>query len=222
MGGIEVTTDCASRMKGLFSAGEASCVSVHGANRLGGNSLLETIVYGTRVGGSSIPAFLSTYGTPKRPSEDVLLADAMKRFVDLFGDESKEDVPKLRKEMERGMVADFGVFRSQPAMDAGLAQMTALSERFKRVRVRDRGLIFNAELIRALELGCMLDIAHCCALGAVNRRESRGGHYRSDFPKRDDANFLKHSLITMDSQGTLHLDYKPVTIIDIEPTERSY
>jgi succinate dehydrogenase / fumarate reductase, flavoprotein subunit len=220
MGGIEVNTDCASRMKGVYAAGEASCLSVHGANRLGGNSLLETVVFGSRVA-KSIPDFLSAQGG-SRPKEDALLADAMKRFERLFGDETQEDAPKLRREMERGMVADFGVFRSQATMQAGLEQMAALSERYRKVRVRERGLVFNTELIRALELGFMLDIARCCALGAVNRKESRGGHYRLDFPTRDDENFLKHSLIRMGDDGALQLSYKPVTIVDIEPTERKY
>jgi succinate dehydrogenase / fumarate reductase flavoprotein subunit len=121
--------------------------------------------------------------------------------------------------MEETMVASFGLFRSEEAMKTGLSRLEELVEGYGRVRVGERSLIFNSGLLRALELGSMLDIAHACARAALNRRESRGGHYRLDFPALDNANFLKHSLTTMGADGKLDLSYRDVTIIDTEPLD---
>ena len=218
MGGIDVDVNCATRMNGLFAAGEASCVSVHGANRLGGNSLLEAVVFGIR-SGSTIPEFLADYQGPDRESEEALLSDAMSRFMALFADDAVEDVPTLRKDMEQAMVASFGLFRQQNTMGAGLAEIEKLVERYDRVRVRDRNLVFNVGLIRALELGFMLDVGHACAVASLEREESRGSHYRFDYPRLNNQEYLKHSLVDRGRTGALRLSYRDVTIVDTQPLD---
>ena len=218
MGGIDVDTNCATKLIGLFAAGEASCVSVHGANRLGGNSLLEAVVFGIRAG-NMLAEFLDGYTGPTRQDDGVLLSDAVSRFVALFDDETAEETSRLRKEMEQEMVASFGLFRQRDTMQAGLAEIERLVGRYRRVRVRERSLVFNMELIRALELGFMLDVAHACAVASLARRESRGSHYRFDYPHLDNQEFLKHSLVSMSPAGDMALSYRDVTVIDTQPLD---
>jgi succinate dehydrogenase / fumarate reductase flavoprotein subunit len=176
------------------------------------------VVFGRRAG-DSLPAFLEGWSGPDRREEEKRVGEALGRFEALFGEGGAEEVPALRREMEETMVASFGLFRSEEAMKAGLGSLEELVERYGKVRVRERSLVFNSGLLRALELGSMLDIAHACARAALNRRESRGGHYRLDFPALDNANFLKHSLTTMGADGSLDLSYRDVTIIDTEPLD---
>jgi succinate dehydrogenase / fumarate reductase flavoprotein subunit len=214
MGGVHVNVDGATPLRGLFAAGEAACVSVHGANRLGGNSLLETIVFGLRCA-TTIPASLD--GVKQTP--DSVIAREMDRFNALFAGGGTEDVPTLREEMERVMVAGFSLKRDEEGMQTGVAAIAALVDRYRGVRVREKSLIFNSELVRALELGCMLDVAHACAVASLPRRESRGSHYRYDYPKMNNQKFLKHSLLTRDERGEPRLDYLPVTIIDTPPLD---
>lgn len=218
MGGIDVDTNCATKLTGLFAAGEASCVSVHGANRLGGNSLLEAVVFGIRAG-NMLAEFLDGYTGPTRQDDGVLLSDAVSRFVALFDDETAEETSRLRKEMEQEMVASFGLFRQRDTMQAGLAEIERLVGRYRRVRVRERSLVFNMDLIRALELGFMLDVAHACAVASLARRESRGSHYRFDYPHLDNQEFLKHSLVSMSPAGDMALSYRDVTVIDTQPLD---
>ena len=217
MGGVDVNSDCLTNIPGLFVAGETSCVSVHGANRLGGNSLLEALVFGIR-SGETIPTFLKSHAAPSHDGEQVLIDRALVELAALFG-EGKETVPALRKEMEKVMVASFGLFRNEALMEDGLAKMNVLVERFGGVRVRERNLVFNTELIRAFELRAMLDVALACATASVARQESRGSHYRSDYPEMDNQNFLKHSLITRQVDGSLVLTSKEVMIDDIKPLD---
>jgi len=216
MGGLDTNSECATPVDGLFAAGESGCVSVHGANRLGGNSLLEAMVFGIRAG-ETIPAYLADGKKPPRSNEKALLDRAIGNFNALFDGEGKDDVPTLRAEMERVMVAGFGLFRNEQLMKEGLEKIVALHERFCGVRVHETNLVFNQELIRALELGYMLEVAHACALASLHRQESRGSHFRDDFPKMNNSDFLKHSLVTRDGDGKLQLDYREVTIIDTEP-----
>jgi len=218
MGGIDVDINCATKVAGLYAAGEASCVSVHGANRLGGNSLLETVVFGTKAG-EVIPAFLADHPASNRKNEEALLQEALDEFAGLFGESSTEHGPTLRREMEQAMVQDFGLFRNEKEMTAGVGRIEELVDRFGKVRVRDRSLVFNFDLIRMLELRAMLDIAYACALASLHRAESRGSHFRLDYPKMDNKNFLKHSLITRSADGGLSLSYKEVTITDTEPLD---
>ncbi len=218
MGGVDVNTDCASTIRGLFAAGEASCVSVHGANRLGGNSLLEAMVFGIHTG-HTIPAFLANGHQPKRSREEELVDAALADFAALFTGKATETVPVLRNEMETTMVASFGLFRHHDTMESGLQKIADLARRYRSVRVKETNLVFNSELIRALELGFMLDIAHACALASLDRRESRGSHYRDDFPQMDNPNFLRHSLVTRETDGSLKRSQKAVTIVDTQPLD---
>ena len=215
MGGVDVDIDCATKISGLFCAGESSCVSVHGANRLGGNSLLEAMVFGLR-SGQTIPAYLSNTGGKSRQGEQQRIDQEMADFSALFGDGS-EDVPTLRQDMEKAMVASFGLFRNQDLMDQGLTTLRNLVDRFGKVRVKETNLVFNTELIRALELGFMLDVALACATASGPRRESRGSHYRDDFPEMDNDSFFKHSLVWKNASGELELAYKDVKVVDTEP-----
>jgi succinate dehydrogenase / fumarate reductase flavoprotein subunit len=214
MGGIHADVDCATPIRGLFAAGEAACISVHGANRLGGNSLLETIVYGLRAA-QTIPASLD--GAPPAPA--AAIEREMDKFRALFADGDGESVPALRREMVRIMTAGFGLKREEKGMVKELVEIDALAERAKNVRVREKNLVFNIELVRALELGCMVDVGRACAHASLPRRESRGSHFRYDYPKMDNAKFLKHSLVRQDAGGALHLDYLPVTIVDVPPLD---
>jgi len=218
MGGIDVDIDCSTSIAGLYAAGEASCVSVHGANRLGGNSLLETVVFGRR-SGETMPASLKGTPAPDRRHEKALLDEALQQFASLFDGKGNDHGPSLRREMEKVLVDDFGLFREEKRMRTGLARIEELVERFARVRVREPNLVFNLELLRTLELRSMLDIAHGCALASLHRAESRGSHFRLDFPEMDNTNFLKHSLIARSPAGSLTLSYRDVTIVDTEPLD---
>jgi len=218
MGGIDVDKNCTSKISGLYAAGEASCVSVHGANRLGGNSLLETVVFGTRAA-QAMADFIAEGPHPGRNHEKALLSDALAQFAGLFGDKGSEHGPGLRREMEKIMVEHFGLFRREEQMRQGLARITELVDRIQEVRVRDRSLVFNFDLIRTLELRSMLDISHACALASLHRTETRGSHYRLDYPKMDNGNFLKHSLVSRAAAGELALSYRKVTLVDTEPLD---
>ena len=218
MGGTDVDINLATAVTGLFAAGESSCVSVHGANRLGGNSLLEAVVFGLR-SGMTIPEFLGENKSRNRDGETDCVNSQMKRFEKFFG-EGTQDVPSLRKEMEEIMVAGFGLFRNQELMDDGLIKMKHLVEKYKGVKVKQANLIFNSELIRALELGAMIDVAYACATASVARKESRGSHYRSDYPDMDNNNFLHHSIVSKENDGNLQLSREAVTIVDTEPMDQ--
>ncbi|MDP8225464.1 MAG: FAD-binding protein [Candidatus Lernaella stagnicola] len=215
MGGVDVNTDCATPVRGLFAAGEAACVSVHGANRLGGNSLLETVVFGIRAA-AMIPKSLGE----KKEAPASLIEAEMANFNALFDGEATESVPALRTEMEKTMVAGLGIKRDAAGMKKGLTDIEAVRARFSGVRVANRNLTFNMEAFRAIELGCMLDIAYACAFASVAREESRGSHYHLDFPKMDNARFLKHSLVTREDGNKLHLDHLDVTIVDTKPLDQ--
>ena len=216
MGGVHVNTDCATQLTGLYAAGEASCVSVHGANRLGGNSLLETIVYGVRAA-EAIPAFCAEASPPRK--SEALISEALGDFEALFGDRKAQNVPSLRREMEHAMVSDFGLFRKQGAMESGLSKIGELLDRYRKVRVGEANRVYNIELVRALELGFMLELAYACAAAALWRTESRGGHFRTDHPKMDNARFLKHSLVRGAGPAGSRLDALDVTIVDTEPLD---
>jgi len=217
MGGVDVDCDCATRLDGLFAAGEASCVSVHGANRLGGNSLLEAFVFGARSGRSIIEC-LDRRGRGMRKNERSLVSRANGAFGRLFG-ESPEDPAALRRDMENVMVESFGLFRDRELMEKGVTRLEELAGRYRQVRVRDASAVYNLELTRVIELGFMLDTARACAVASAWRRESRGSHYRGDFPSMNNQEFLKHSLVTLDESGAPALADRAVTIIDTEPLD---
>jgi succinate dehydrogenase / fumarate reductase flavoprotein subunit len=205
-------------LPGLYAAGEVACVSVHGANRLGTNSLLDIIVFGKQAGikaaeyanGTSFPIL------PDNP-DDFLL----QQLDSLRGEKSPVKVSDIRREMQEVMMADVGVFRTEEGMEIAVQKVRELKERFKEVRVEDQGKVFNTDLYEAWECGCLLDVAEVTAVSALKRRESRGAHAREDFPKRLDDEWLKHTLATLKPDG-VELKYKPVTITHFEPKERVY
>jgi succinate dehydrogenase / fumarate reductase flavoprotein subunit len=225
MGGIptdvngQVLKDHKSKtVTGLFSAGECACVSVHGANRLGTNSLLDIIVFGKRAGKA-----MAEYVRQAQFSE--LPADADKpardRMEKLLNSNGKESIGALRETLQNELMDKCSVFRTEKAMAAARETVRELKERYKNIKLDDRGKVFNTDLIDAIELDYLLENAEIIVEGALARKESRGAHYREDFPKRDDAKFLKHTFAFKTDKG-IRLEYKPVTITRFEPKERKY
>jgi succinate dehydrogenase / fumarate reductase, flavoprotein subunit len=224
MGGIDTNVDGATPMPGLWAAGECACVSVHGANRLGGNSLLETIVFGRRAGADIVRHLSGLAGrrTNARTADEAIVS--MENKVKSLGSRiAGEDPYAIRTEMTTTMKEHFGVFRDGPTMAVGLEKLRSLKERVKNIQLRCIAGVFNLDMIRTVELEGMLDVALCTAVGALTRTESRGAHYRTDYTSRDDANWLKHTLAH--HQPSLvgpRLDYRPVTLGPFEPQERKY
>lgn len=227
MGGIPVTVDAevladgkAQRVEGFYAAGECSCVSVHGANRLGTNSLLEAVVYGRRAG-KSIVKFLSAQGTEKPDLPTDQVEAAMNRIEKIKTNQGNEKVGKLRRELQETMMAKVGVFRDEKTLKEALEKVKELEKRFEDVQIDDKGWKFNTDLTEALELDNLLHFAELIVSGALNRLESRGAQYRRDYPKRDDENWLKHT-IAIKKDGKIVFDYKPVVITKFPPKERKY
>jgi succinate dehydrogenase / fumarate reductase flavoprotein subunit len=220
MGGIDMNiAGAAPGIKGVYSAGESACVSVHGANRLGGNSLLEILVFGKRIG-MEIANDVKELDTP--PPISVASVDEQKRNIRSFMNHDRyERYGTLREELGETLALNVGIYRKKELLDQGLADVMQLKERFKHVRVHDTGAIFNTNLLQVLELGNMLDLAETVARGALLREESRGSHTREDFPTRDDANWHKHTVYTM-VNGEIKIDFKPVTMGKYELQERKY
>ncbi|MBD3288708.1 FAD-binding protein [candidate division KSB1 bacterium] len=214
MGGIDVNVDAESEIPGIFCAGECSCVSVHGANRLGGNSLLETVVFGVRAGKSALD-----YSKENKLHEysDESLSTELKRLTSLLDRTKGERAAPIREDMEKTMINSFGIFRNEKLMQEGAEKVMELRERFENVIIDDKGKTYNLDLVRVLELENMLDVAHICAIGAIPRKESRGAHFREDYPEMDNDNFFKHSIVKRDGNGEAKLSYKDVTVEDIEP-----
>ena len=223
MGGIKTNVDGASPLPGLFAAGECANVSVHGANRLGGNSLLETIVFGRRSGEAAARYAKETPdGAPL--SEAVLASD--QQILDALLDRSargdgNERPAVIRRELGEMMRADAGIFRTREELEHGLAKVQELKQRYPRAKLHDTSRVFNIDVIAMFELGYMLDIAHAMIAGALAREESRGAHTRRDFPDRDDEKWLKHTLARYTPEGP-RLEYAPVTITRWQPEARSY
>jgi succinate dehydrogenase flavoprotein subunit len=210
-----------TRVPGLFAAGEVACVSVHGANRLGTNSLLDLVVFGKHAGLNAAEFAKGAEFPPLPDSPEGPTMDSLDRLRRGPGHESHERVITLKREMQAVMFDDVGVFRTEEGMAKAVAKIRELKRRYGDVKVEDQGRVFNTELLQAWELGCLLDIADVTAESALNRKESRGAHARQDFPKRDDAQWMKHSLAYMKPEG-VDIRYKPVTKTRFEPMERVY
>ncbi len=223
MGGIDTDMDGRTSMPGLYAAGECACVSVHGANRLGGNSLLETVVFGRRTGAAAAQYIdgLEDLGGSAAAGEEAL-ADVRDRVRNLANREGGEDPYAIRAAMTSTMKEHFGVFREASVMQAGLDKMLDLKVRVKEAELRHAGGVFNLDMIRTFELEGMVDVALGIAAGALARTESRGSHSRTDFPDRDDANWLKHTLAFYQTDGGPRLEAKAVGLGMFEPQERKY
>jgi succinate dehydrogenase / fumarate reductase, flavoprotein subunit len=227
MGGIDTDVDGRTVMPGLFAAGECACVSVHGANRLGGNSLLETIVFGRRAGAAAAEDLAGQGGEGATGGGDAVaarhaLAATERRVAELAARGAHgEDPYVIRAAMKAATQEHFGVFREEAQMRAGLGKLEGLKERCGAVGLRHQGGVFNLDLMRTLELEGMVDVALTVAMGALRRTESRGSHSRTDFPRRDDANWLKHTLAYSAAEGPRLAD-KPVALGTFEPQERTY
>ena len=219
MGGIKTDVDGRCSVPGLYAAGECACVSVHGSNRLGANSLLDTIVFGRRAGESAAKYAKEASDKPVPESAIAADRDMIKAFLDR---EPSDDTPaKLRLAMGQIMNEHVAVFRNEEGMQTALNAIIELKERYTRLPVKDKGQVFNTNLLFALELGCMLDSAEAICYSALARKESRGAHFRTDMPDRDDENWLKHTLVYQTPEGP-RVDYSPVTITQWEPQVRSY
>ena len=225
MGGIPtnkygevVIDDKNTTLPGLYAAGECACVSVHGGNRLGCNSLLDLVVFGKHAG-LRAAEYAKQAGFENLP--DDAEANVKTQFDAIRHGTGKENAFDISTEMKKIMFDHVGIYRNEKDMQSAIEKVRELQERYKHVKVTDTGKIFNTELISAWELGCMLDLAETIGVCALNRKESRGGHSREDYPKRDDKEWLKHTLITK-IDGQLKISYKPVMITKYQPKERVY
>ncbi|WP_432134870.1 MULTISPECIES: succinate dehydrogenase flavoprotein subunit [unclassified Streptomyces] len=229
MGGIptnvegEVLADNTTVVPGLYAAGEVACVSVHGANRLGTNSLLDINVFGRRAGiaAAEYAQKADFVELPENPARFV--ADQIERLRESTG---TERVATLRKELQETMDANVMVFRTEQTIKTAVEKIAELRERYKNVAIQDKGKRFNTDLLEAVELGNLLDLAEVMAVSALARKESRGGHYREDYPNRDDVNFMRHTMayreVGDDGTESVRLDYKPVVQTRYQPMERKY
>jgi len=225
MGGIPVNTNGQVRsgveglVEGFFAAGEAACVSVHGANRLGSNSLLECVVYGRRTG-AAIAQYVQARKLPDL-DEAHYLQEARNQLQALLDQPGTYRIAEVRQAYQDCMTDHCGVFRTESVMQTGLAKLREIQQRYHQIRLDDRGNVWNTELIEALELRSLMIVGEMILTSALNRKESRGSHAREDYPDRDDANFLQHTLAFYSPAG-IDLRYMPVTITLFQPQERKY
>src|SRR5437764_4807770 len=219
MGGVDTDVWGRTSMEGLYAAGECACVSVHGANRLGGNALMETITYGKRVGRHAAEWALSntTVAVPESAERD-----AEKELRALLDRSEGERPWKIRDELASTMHENFGVFRREAQMEREGEIIAGLRERYERVVVDDKGQPFNSDLTQALELGFLLELADCMIVSGIARKESRGAHARpDDYPDRDDENYMKHTIVRS-VDGRPELEGRPATVPQWQPQERKY
>lgn len=221
MGGIDTGKGAQTLVEGFYAAGECACVSVHGANRLGGNSLLDTIVFG-KLGAAAIDQYLQT---TRREPEERLFAGKVQEIEDRIEAMTRPGGERpftILDELRRTMSEKVGIFRAKAELEQGLNKISELKGRYKGITISSPKRIMNFELIGAFELEHMLDIGHIIALGAYLREESRGAHSRRDFPGRQDGQWLKHTIATIGPNGEPLITYKDVTVTDYAPMERKY
>jgi succinate dehydrogenase / fumarate reductase flavoprotein subunit len=225
MGGIpttveaEVLRDNLHVVPGLYAAGEVACVSVHGANRLGTNSLLDINVFGKRAG-LAAAEYVRNRSHIELPDEpESYVVELVETLLDSTGDQRVADI---RKELQNTMDLNAAVYRTEASLKQTEDDIAALKERYSRVAIMDKGQRYNSDLLEAVELGFLLDLAQALVVAARARTESRGGHSREDYPKRDDVHFMRHSMAYRRPSGEITVDYKPVTVTRYQPMERKY
>ena len=234
MGGIpttitgQVLRDNTNTVPGLYAAGECACVSVHGANRLGTNSLLDINVFGRRAG-IAAASYASGHDFVEMPPDPSAMVVGW--VADILSEHGNERVADIRGALQQTMDNNAAVFRTEETLKQALTDIQALKERYSRISVHDKGKRFNSDLLEAIELGFLLELAEVTVVGALNRKESRGGHAREDYPNRDDVNYMRHTMaykeIGADKEGSdlvsdIRLDFKPVVQTRYEPKERKY
>ena len=225
MGGIPVDIDGHARLnneefiEGFYAAGECSCVSVHGANRLGANSVLEALLFGRFVGKTMVN---DIDNIELRPASQEDAQRALDEVASIIENNGTERVPALRDELQQCMTDNAGAFRTKETLQIAVDKVKELRERFKNIRIQDKSKVFNTELQEAIEFGHMLDYSLFIVESAIARDESRGAHYREDFQERDDKNFLKHTMAYMDENGKIKLDYMDVVLGKHELKARNY
>jgi fumarate reductase flavoprotein subunit len=222
MGGIHTDIHGATPLKGLYAAGEAACVSINGANRLGSNSLTEILVFGARAGQAAAAFAAEQAGAS--PSLEAQAHDEQRRLEDGFLRKSggRERIATLRAEMHQIMEESAGIYRTEAVLKEATGKLRRLQERFQDLVFDDQSYTFNTELTAALELSYMLDVGQTIIQSALERRESRGSHQRTDYPQRDDDRFLAHSLANRAEDGQPRIEYRPVTITRWPPGKRVY
>ncbi|MEG0298799.1 MAG: FAD-binding protein, partial [Aurantimicrobium sp.] len=232
MGGIptnikaEVLSDNDTVIPGLYAAGECACVSVHGSNRLGTNSLLDINVFGKRAGRYAVEYAKTAKFVPLPKDPAGPIRDMIESIRNASG---TERVPALRKELQEEMDKNAQVFRTEDSLKSVTKTIEKLREEYKNISIHDKGKRYNTDLLEAVELGFLLDLAEVVVYSARNRKESRGGHMRDDFPNRDDKKFMKHTMAYLSGDATsddagdhIKLDWKPVVITNYQPMERKY
>ncbi|MBO8181809.1 MAG: succinate dehydrogenase/fumarate reductase flavoprotein subunit [Archaeoglobus sp.] len=217
MGGIHANMNCETPVRGLYAAGEAACISIHGANRLGSNSTAECLVFGRVAGEKAAEYALSKSYYPSVKT----IEKEEKRIASLFSEKGEESAYEIKAELNQTMDKNLWIFRDENGLIEAVKKIKELKERYNHVSIEDKSKTFNTDLTFAIEVGYMLDLAEIVAIAALNRKESRGAHYRIDYPRRDDANWLKHTLAYYTKDGP-RFEYAPVTITKWEPVERKY
>ncbi len=228
MGGIptnvtgQVLRNNTDVVAGLYAAGECACVSVHGANRLGTNSLLDINVFGRRAGIAAAEYAVATASAPALPENpESLVAGMVEKLRTSVSGGGKETVAGLRRELQETMDRNVQVFRTSDTLTKAGVIIADVKERYSNIAIHDRGQKYNTDLLEAVELSFLIELAEVVVAGALAREESRGGHYREDFPTRDDEKFMKHTMAYGSAEG-VRLDYKPVVITKYQPMERKY
>jgi succinate dehydrogenase / fumarate reductase flavoprotein subunit len=220
MGGVKTDINGATPVSGLYAAGEVACVSVHGGNRLGANSLLDTLIFGRRAGehaaararGMAMPT-----ASDARQRSDEAEIDAI-----IARPKTGKRVSEIKDELGTVMNRHVAVFRDEAGLQVALETVKRLKEEARTAYIDDRGTVFNQDVLGSIELGYMLDAAECTVVAAIERKESRGAQFRTDFPERDDTQFLKHINTSRDGDDVPHVSYSPVTITQWQPEERKY
>jgi len=220
MGGIHTDIDGATPIEGIWAAGEAACISLHGANRLGSNSTSECLVWG-RIAGELATSYAVRQKALPTPPGAAELKDAEASIFERFKPDAGESAFVLRSELQKTMDSEVAVYRTGTGLEAALKKIKELKQRVSDIRVRDRGRIYNTDLLSALEVDNLLDLSEVVVAGALARTESRGAHSRRDFTQRDDVNWLKHTLAHYTPTGP-RLEYLPVNISLWQPVERKY